>query len=67
MQKTIRLFDQDSYMQSFDATVLTCEPEGDRFAVVLDRTAFFPEEDGQSADGGMLGDARVLDVQERTA
>lgn len=65
MQKTIRLFDQDSYMQSFDATVLTCEPEGDRFAVVLDRTAFFPEEGGQSADGGMLGDARVLDVQEK--
>lgn len=65
MQKTIRLFDQDSYMQSFDATVLTCEPEGDRFAVVLDRTAFFPEEGGQSADSGTLGGAQVLDVQEK--
>ncbi len=65
MQKTIRLFDQDSYMQAFDATVLSCEADAKGFAVVLDRTAFFPEEGGQSADGGTLGSARVLDVQEK--
>ncbi len=65
MQKTIRLFDHDSYMQAFDATVLSCEADGERFAVVLDATAFFPEEGGQSADGGTLGGARVLDVQEK--
>ena len=64
MQKTIRLFDQDSYMQKFDATVLSCEPEGDRFAITLDATAFFPEEGGQCADTGTLGNATVLDVQE---
>lgn len=65
MQKTIRLFDQDSYMQAFDATVLSCEPDGKRFAVVLDRTAFFPEQGGQSADGGTLDGVPVLDVQEK--
>ncbi len=65
MQKTIRLFDLDSYMQSFAATVLACKQDGDRFAVVLDRTAFFPEEGGQSADTGSLGTATVLDVQEK--
>ncbi len=65
MQNTIRLFDLDSYMQAFDATVLDCTPDGDRFAVVLDKTAFFPEEGGQSADSGTLGDAAVLDVQEK--
>ena len=64
MQKTIRLFDQDSYMQAFDATVLSCEACEERFAVILDATAFFPEEGGQSADTGKLGDACVLDVQE---
>ncbi len=64
MQKTIRLFDIDSYMQSFDATVLSCNTDGERFAVVLDQTAFFPEEGGQCADGGTLGGAQVLDVQE---
>ena len=65
MQKTIRLFDLDSYMQTFDATVLSCEKDSDRYAIVLDQTAFFPEEGGQSADGGTLNAVSVLDVQER--
>ncbi len=65
MQKTIRLFDKDSYMQAFDATVLCCEQADGRFAVVLDATAFFPEEGGQSADSGKLDHANVLDVQEK--
>ena len=65
MQKTVRLFDQDSYLQAFDATVLACQPEGERFVIVLDATAFFPEEGGQSADGGTLDGVQVLDVQER--
>ena len=65
MQKTIRLFDKDSYMREFDATVLSCTCENDRFAVILDQTAFFPEEGGQSADTGMLAGACVLDVQEK--
>ena len=65
MQKTIRLFDLDSYLQTFDATVLDCTCDGERFAIVLNRTAFFPEEGGQSADTGMLAGACVLDVQEK--
>lgn len=64
MQKTIRLFDADSYLQSFDAVVLTCIQDGDRYAVILDTTAFFPEEGGQCADCGTLCEANVLDVQE---
>ena len=32
------------------------------FAVILDRTAFFPEQGGQKADRGTLGGAKVLDV-----
>ena len=64
MQKTIRLFDTDSYLQSFDATVLSCIAKDDRYAVILDATAFFPEEGGQCADGGTLCEATVLDVQE---
>ena len=64
MQKTIRLFDQNSYLQTFDATVLSCVSDGARYAVILDKTAFFPEEGGQCADTGTLGTANVLDVQE---
>lgn len=65
MQKTVRLFDKDSYIQTFDATVLSCEQYESGFVVVLDQTAFFPEEGGQSADGGTLEGVHVLDVQEK--
>lgn len=61
---TEKLYDLDSHMREFTARVLSCSKEKDRWAVVLDRTAFFPESGGQSADTGALGSARVLDVQE---
>ena len=59
---TEKLYDIDPYMTEFFATVLSCEAAGERFCVVLDRTAFFPCEGGQGADHGALGDAAVLDV-----
>ena len=63
MNKTIRLFDISSKAAAFDATVIFCgELDGGNFEVVLDRTAFFPEEGGQSCDGGTLGGAVVLSV-----
>lgn len=61
---TEKLYDKDSHLYTFDAAVLRCEEAGERFAVVLDRTAFFPEGGGQYADTGTLADAHVLNVQE---
>ena len=61
---TVKLFDTNAYLSVFCATVLSCVPDGDRFAVRLDATAFFPEMGGQTADNGTLGAARVLDVRE---
>lgn len=61
---TLRLFDQDVDLLTFTARVLACEPEGARWEVVLDQTAFFPEGGGQGADHGTLGGAQVLDAQE---
>ena len=61
---TEKLYDFDSHLFTFQAKVLQCDADGDRFAVVLDQTAFFPEGGGQYADSGNLGDAVVLDVQE---
>ena len=61
---TEKLYDLDSHLRVFTATVRRCEPAEDRFRVFLDRTAFFPEGGGQPADTGRLGGAAVLDVQE---
>ena len=60
---TVKLYDENSHLFEFEATVLSCEGASENFAVVLDRTAFFPEGGGQASDRGTLGNASVLDVQ----
>lgn len=63
---TVKLYDLEPERLEFDATVLSCEPNGkDGYDVVLDRTAFFPEGGGQGADHGTLGGVSVLDAHER--
>ncbi len=65
MNPTKRLFDIDSHLFRFTATVLSAEAgEGDTLLVVLDATAFFPEGGGQYADVGTLEGFFVSDVQE---
>ena len=61
--KTEKLYESDGMLSSFGASVLSCEKRGDGYAVLLDRTAFFPEGGGQTADTGRIGDAHVADVQ----
>ena len=39
---TEKLYYQDSFLHSFSAKVLSCEPQGKSWSVVLDRTAFYP-------------------------
>ncbi len=60
---TIKLYENDSYTKSFEAKVLSCEECKNGYAVVLDKTAFFPEGGGQQADKGTINGAQVLDVQ----
>lgn len=59
---TERLYYQDAYLKEFTAQVLSCEPSKNGFAVVLDKTAFYPEGGGQPCDLGTLGEAAVTDV-----
>ncbi|HYG68445.1 MAG TPA: DHHA1 domain-containing protein [Anaeromyxobacteraceae bacterium] len=61
---TERLYLSDPDLLEFDAEVVAERTLGDRLAVVLSRTAFYPEGGGQPADRGVLGEARVVDVQE---
>ncbi len=60
---TVKLYENNSYIKEFEATVLSCEGTKNGYAVVLDKTAFFPEGGGQASDTGTLSDAKVLDVQ----
>ena len=58
------LYNQSSYIKTFTATVLSCDIlDEEHYAVVLDRTAFFPEGGGQGCDTGKLGGVHVTDVQ----
>ena len=63
--ETRKLYYEDSHMQHFTATVLSCTPVQKGFAVILDATAFYPEGGGQAADIGTLGSVRVLDTREQ--
>jgi alanyl-tRNA synthetase len=57
-----RLYYTDPYLVEFDAVVRDAVRQGDRWTVVLDRTAFYPTSGGQPFDIGTLGEATVLDV-----
>ena len=69
---TIRLFDEKPYDKEFTAKIVDIVCGKDKTKVVLDRTLFFPESGGQTADRGVIrvdnagsGNAqlRVYDVQ----
>jgi alanyl-tRNA synthetase len=62
---TDRLFSGDPDLLDFDAAVVESTEHEGRPAVVLDRTAFYPESGGQPWDTGTLGEAHVLAVVER--
>ena len=60
-----KLFYIDTHILDFNATILEVTPDakGRGYWLVLDQTAFFPEEGGQSADKGTINGQEVLDVQ----
>ncbi|MEE0697677.1 MAG: alanyl-tRNA editing protein [Oscillospiraceae bacterium] len=61
---TEKLYYYDGHLANFTAKVLSCTEENGRYAVVLDRTAFFPGGGGQDADEGELGGMRLLGLRE---
>jgi len=62
---TYLIYYTNPYLKEFSAKVVEVFPEEN--AVVLDRTAFYPESGGQPSDRGVIewssGSARVIDVQ----
>ncbi|MBE6887799.1 MAG: alanyl-tRNA editing protein [Ruminococcaceae bacterium] len=51
---TEKLFYIDNFATEFTATVVDCVAEKDYFAIVLDKTLFYPEGGGQPCDKGVL-------------
>ena len=61
---TEKLYYKDAYIKEFSASVISVEERDGGFDVILDRTAFFPEEGGQSSDRGYIDDIFVSHVYE---
>ncbi len=60
---TNKLYDDDAYIKRFESVVVACEKnEKGNYETVLEATAFFPEEGGQSCDRGTLDGHEVLNV-----
>ena len=61
---TEKLYDKDPYLTEFSATVTGCFINADAtFDITLDKTAFFPNEGGQSCDKGTLNGLDVINVE----
>ncbi|MBR4670497.1 MAG: hypothetical protein IKO84_07850 [Butyrivibrio sp.] len=57
MSKTTELYYESAYITEFDAEVIACKgDENGKFEIILDKTAFFPEQGGQSSDIGLFTD-----------
>lgn len=61
---TEKLYENDSLLQSCQATVVSCEKKEEHYEVILDRTVLFPEGGGQLSDQGWLDKVPVFYASE---
>ncbi len=61
---TIKLYEMDSYLKEFTATVVDCIQYKDKYGIILNKTAFAPAQGGQYADSGYINNLEVIDIVE---
>lgn len=57
--KTKQIYYQDPYKTELDCQVISVEPSGNLYNIILDQTIFYPEGGGQPSDRGTLKTAKV--------
>lgn len=62
--KTEKLYYTNPYIKEFTANIVEFRPYGDKYALILNKTAFYPEGGGQPGDTGYLSDSAVLNTIE---
>lgn len=61
--KTKCLYETNSHLNACEARVLECKQIDGHYEILLSQTVFFPEQGGQPADNGAIGDAIIYDVK----
>ncbi|HBD63375.1 MAG TPA: hypothetical protein DC038_02955 [Clostridiales bacterium] len=65
MSTSRKMFQEDSYLCSSEATVVSCVKKDDYYEVILDKTIFYPHmSGGQPKDEGTINGIEVFDVRE---
>lgn len=59
-----KIYYKDQYIKNFVAELEKVDEKGDKFHVVLDKTAFFPGGEDQFCDLGVIENEKVIDVYE---
>ena len=62
---TEKLYYKNSYIKEFSATVRDCIEYNGKYAVILDKTAFFPCGGGQYGDTGVINGINITDTIEK--
>lgn len=63
-QETKRLYQDNPYQVEFKARIVEKAMRGQKPAVILDQTCFYPESGGQPQDKGWINDVKVVKVFE---
>lgn len=62
---TQKLYYFDSYLTEFQANIIEILPYQDKYAVIMDKTYFYPESGGQPADIGTINSVNISYVTEK--